>query len=158
MHPGDPLGPRAAGGAALIYGAFHGPPVPMSTQPVEARELKVGRFMVVDEEPAKILSIDRSKPGKHGAAKVRIEVVTLFSKRRSSYTGSVTDRVQVPLIEKRNAQVVSITGGQAQLMDMETYENFELPVPDPEIANQAVEPGAEVQYVETMGRKVIMRM
>jgi translation initiation factor 5A len=130
----------------------------MSTQPAEVRELRVGRYMVVDEEPAKILSIDHSKPGKHGAAKARIETVGLFSKRRSSYVGSVTDRVQVPIIEKRTAQVVSITGANAQLMDMETYETFELPIPEPEIANQAVEQGKEVQYIEAMGRKVIMRV
>jgi translation initiation factor 5A len=72
--------------------------------------------------------------------------------------GSVTDRVQVPIIEKRTAQVVSITGANAQLMDMETYETFELPIPEPEIANQAVEQGKEVQYIEAMGRKVIMRV
>jgi translation initiation factor 5A len=129
----------------------------MSTTPVEARELREGRYMVVDDEPAKILSIDHSKPGKHGAAKVRVEVITLFTKRRSSYTGSVTDRVHVPIIEKRTAQVVSIMGETAQLMDMETYETFELPIPPPEIANQVVEQGKEVQYVETMGRKAIMR-
>lgn len=135
-----------------------GAPVPMTTLQAEARELREGRYMVVDDEPAKILSIDHSKPGKHGAAKVRIELLTLFTKRRSSYTGSVTDRVQVPVIEKRTAQVVSIMGENAQLMDMETYETFELPIPPPEVANQAVEQGKEVQYIETMGRKAIMRM
>lgn len=135
-----------------------GAPVAMSTTPVEARELREGRYMVVDDEPAKILSIDHSKPGKHGAAKVRVEVVTLFTKRRSSYTGSVTDRVHIPIIEKRNAQVVSIMGDQAQLMDMETYETFELPIPPPEMANQPIVQGGEVQYIETMGRKAIMRM
>jgi translation initiation factor 5A len=133
-------------------------PVGMSTSPAEVRELRVGRYMVVDDEPAKILSIDHSKPGKHGAAKARIELLTLFTKRRSSYVGSVTDRVHVPQIEKRTAQVVSIMGEQVQLMDMETYETFELPMPDPEIANQAVEQGKEVQYIETMGRRAIMRM
>lgn len=129
----------------------------MTTVPAEVRELKVGRYMVVDEEPCKILSIDHSKPGKHGAAKARIEVVGIFNKKRTSYVGSVTDRVQVPLIEKRSAQVVSIMGETAQLMDMETYETFELPVLPPEIANQPIEQGKEVQYVETMGRKAIMR-
>jgi translation initiation factor 5A len=132
-------------------------PIPMSTTPAEARELKVGRYMVVDDEPCKILSIDHSKPGKHGAAKVRVEVVGVFTKRRSSYTGSVTDRVQIPIIEKRTAQVVSIMGDQAQLMDMETFETFELPIPEPEVANQPIEQGKEVQYVETMGRRAIMR-
>jgi len=130
----------------------------MSTTPAEVRELREGRYMVVDDEPCKILSIDHSKPGKHGAAKARIEVIGIFTKRRTSYVGSVTDRVQVPLLEKRTAQVVSIMGDQAQLMDLETFETFELPIPEPEVANQAIEQGKEVQYIETMGRRAIMRM
>jgi len=130
----------------------------MSTQPSEIRELRVGRYVVVDEEPAKILSIDHSKPGKHGAAKARIEVITLFTKRRSSIVGTVTDRLQVPIIEKKSAQVVSIVGENVQLMDLTTYETFDLPMPDPELANQAIAQGGEVQYIETMGRRAIMRL
>lgn len=129
----------------------------MTTQPAEVRELREGRYMVVDDEPCKILSIDHSKPGKHGAAKARIEVVGIFTRRRSSYVGTVTERVQVPIIEKRTAQVVSITGDNAQLMDMETYQTFELPIPSPEMANQEIVQGGEVQYIEAMGRKAIMR-
>lgn len=64
----------------------------------------------------------------------------------------------MPIIEKRTAQVVSITGDNAQLMDMETYQTFELPIPPPEMANQPIEQGKVVQYiVEATGRKVIMR-
>lgn len=129
----------------------------MTTQPVEVRELREGRYMVVDDEPCKILSIDRSKPGKHGAAKARIEVVGIFTLKRASYVGTVTERVQVPIIEKRTAQVVSITGDNAQLMDMETFEHFELPIPTPEMANQEIVQGGEVQYIEAMGRMAIMR-
>ena len=104
------------------------------------------------------ICIDHSKPGKHGAAKARIEVIGVFTRKRSSYVGTVTERVQVPIIEKRTAQVVSITGENAQLMDMETYETFELPIPTPELANQNIEQGKEVQYIETMGRKAVMRL
>jgi len=44
----------------------------------EVRELKVGRYMLIDDEPCKILSIDTSKPGKHGEAKSRIDAVGLY--------------------------------------------------------------------------------
>ena len=40
------------------------------TDRVEIRTLKVGRFCVVDDEAYKILSISKSKPGKHGSAKL----------------------------------------------------------------------------------------
>ena len=42
------------------------------TDRVEIRTLKVGRFCVVDDEAYKILSISKSKPGKHGSAKARL--------------------------------------------------------------------------------------
>ncbi|HJJ86967.1 MAG TPA: translation initiation factor IF-5A, partial [Methanocorpusculum sp.] len=38
----------------------------------EVGKLKEGRYVVVDDEPCKIMSISISKPGKHGAAKARL--------------------------------------------------------------------------------------
>ncbi|RLF40421.1 MAG: translation initiation factor IF-5A, partial [Thermoplasmata archaeon] len=39
----------------------------------EVRELRVNRYIIIDNEPCKIVSITTSKPGKHGDAKARIE-------------------------------------------------------------------------------------
>ncbi|MDD1654883.1 MAG: translation initiation factor IF-5A, partial [Methanomicrobiales archaeon] len=41
----------------------------------EVGKLKEGRYVVIDDEPCKILGIATSKPGKHGAAKSRIDAV-----------------------------------------------------------------------------------
>ena len=43
----------------------------MAWTTLEVRELKEGRYMMIDEEPCRILSIQTSKPGKHGEAKAR---------------------------------------------------------------------------------------
>lgn len=128
----------------------------MSTTVVEVRELKEGRYMIVDDEPCKILSITTSKPGKHGAAKARIDVVGLFDSVKRSFVGPVTERVQVPLINKRNAQVLASRGDQVQLMDLETFENFDLPVP--EDMRATVQPGKDIVYYEAMGRRMILRL
>ena len=48
----------------------------------EVRELKVGRYVLIDEEPCKIQSISTSKPGKHGEAKARIEAVGIFDEQK----------------------------------------------------------------------------
>ena len=61
------------------------------TDRVEIRTLKVGRYCVVDDEAYKILSISKSKPGKHGSAKARLELVSLFSSKKISHVGTVTD-------------------------------------------------------------------
>jgi translation initiation factor 5A len=121
----------------------------------EVRELKEGRYMLIDEEPCRILSIQMSKPGKHGEAKARIDAVGLFDDRKRSVVFPVTHKVQVPLIGKRQAQVVSLSDTEAQMMDLETYEMFSMAV-EPAMRAQLT-PGSEVQYVDAMGKRRITR-
>jgi translation initiation factor 5A len=59
------------------------------------------------------------------------------------------------MIDKRRAQVIAVHGGQAQLMDMETYQTFDMAVPDE--FKEGLEAGKEVEYLEAMGRKMITR-
>src|SRR5436853_3813660 len=102
----------------------------MSKEQMEIRELKEGRFMLIDDEPCKIDSIEKSKPGKHGASKARIEGRSIFTGAKRTLLGTVTDKVWVPVVDRRQAQLISFHGGQAQLMDKETFETFEMTVPD----------------------------
>jgi translation initiation factor 5A len=121
----------------------------------EVRELKEGRYMIIDDEPCRILSIQMSKPGKHGEAKARIDAVGIFDERKRSVVFPVTHKVQVPLIGKRQAQVVSLSATEAQLMDLESYEMFSMAVDD-EMKSQ-LSPGAEVGYVDAMGKRRITK-
>jgi translation initiation factor 5A len=122
---------------------------------MEIRELKVNRYVLVEEEPCKILSIQTSKPGKHGEAKARLDVVGLFDGQKRSIVHPVTHRVKVPVIDKRKAQVLSVHGTAAQLMDLQTYETFEMIVPEDLKAD--VLAGGEVLYMEAMGRRQMTR-
>jgi translation initiation factor 5A len=121
----------------------------------EVRELKEGRYVLLDEEPCRILSIQTSKPGKHGEAKARIDAVGLFDGSKRSVVFPVKHKVQVPLIGKRQAQVLSMSDTEVQLMDLETYETFQLAV-DAE-SRTGLSPGAEVQYLDAMGKRRITR-
>jgi len=127
----------------------------MSWVQQEIRELKVNRYVLVDEEPCRILSIQTSKPGKHGEAKARLEVMGLFDGQRRSIVHPVTHKVRVPVIDKRKGQVLSVQGTQAQLMDLQTYDTFEISIPEDMKAE--VQPGGEVLYMEAMGRRQITR-
>jgi translation initiation factor 5A len=120
------------------------------------RELKEGRYMIIDEEPCKILSITTSKPGKHGEAKARIDAVGLFDGRTRSVVHPVKHKIGVPMIDKRTAQVLAIHSDVVQLMDMTTYENFELPL-DPELKDTLKE-GQEVMYIVALEKRKIMRL
>ncbi len=126
----------------------------MSWQEAEVRELKVGRYMLVEESPCKIMEITMSKPGKHGEAKARIVAIGIFDSQKHSVVFPVKHKVKVPIIEKKNAQVLSISNKEVQLMDSDTFETFVLPLTDDII--DRVKPGTEIPYWEAMGKRKIM--
>ncbi|MBQ3736146.1 MAG: translation initiation factor IF-5A [Candidatus Methanomethylophilaceae archaeon] len=120
----------------------------------EIRELKVGRYVNIDDEPCKILSISTSKPGKHGSAKANIDAASIFTGAKKSLVGPVSTKVQVPLIDKRKAQILSVQGDEVQIMYLETYENITMAInPDHECS---LEPGAEILYIVAMDRYKLM--
>ena len=122
----------------------------------EVRELKVNRYVIIDDEPCKIVGLSTSKPGKHGEAKARIEAIGVFDNQKRSIVHPMKHKVRIPLIDKRSAQVVALMGDTVQLMDMDTYETFEMPISD-EFKGK-LEPGKEVQYLVALGKKKITRV
>jgi len=130
--------------------------VPMATEQAEVRTLKEGRYIVIDDEPCRIVSISTSKPGKHGEAKARIEAMGIFDNSKRSVVYPVKHKVLVPLIDKRTAQIVNLLGAEVQLMDLETYEMFQLPIPDD--MKDSLKPGEDIQYLIAMERKKITRV
>ncbi len=129
----------------------------MSWLQQEIRELKVNRYMMIDEEPCRIISIQTGKTGKHGEAKSRIEAIGLFDEKKRSVVHPVTHKVKVPQIDKRKAQVLALMGeDKAQLMDLENYETFELEIPA-EFKGQ-IQPGQEILYMSVMGRRKMTRL
>lgn len=121
----------------------------------EVRELKEGRYMIIEDEPCRIISIQTSKPGKHGEAKARIDAVGLFDGGKRSVVFPVKHKVQVPMIGKRSAQVLSLTDTEVQLMDLESYETFSMAI-EAEYKGQLT-PGSEVQYLDAMGKRRITK-
>jgi translation initiation factor 5A len=119
----------------------------------EVRTLKEGGYVIIDDEPCEIVSMSVSKPGKHGAAKARIDAIGIFDKQKRSIVQPVTAKIYVPIVERKRAQVISVMGNIAQLMDLETYETFELEVPN-EVADK-VQPGNEIVYIESLGKRKI---
>ncbi|MCI4346794.1 MAG: translation initiation factor IF-5A [Thermoplasmata archaeon] len=128
----------------------------MAWTQAEVRELKEGRYMLIDEEPCRIISIQTSKPGKHGEAKARIDAVGVFDNSKRSVVFPVKHKVQVPLIGKRQAQVLSMSETEVQLMDLEKYDTFSLPLDD-ELRAQ-LKPGTDVQYIDAMGKRRIAKL
>ncbi len=121
-------------------------------------ELKVGSYAVIDGEPCQILSIQKSKPGKHGSAKFRCIAVSLLDGSKKSFVSPVDATIEIPIVDKRRGQIVSITPDYVQLMDLETYEVFEVPQPTEEEVKSRLEVGKEVEYWNIMGHKKLVRV
>ena len=123
------------------------------TNRVEIRTLKVGRYVALEESAYKILSMSKSKPGKHGSAKARLELEDIFTGQKRSHVGTVTDSIHVPVIEKGSAIITHIQGSEVHAMDNKTYESLILP----ETTEFNLEPGGEIPWMEAMGRFRITR-
>jgi len=130
----------------------------LSRKPVEAGSLKEGSFIIIDEVPCKIVSIEKSKTGKHGSAKARIVAIGLFDGVKRSIVVPADSKVDVPVVDKRSGQVISVTPTSVQVMDLETYETFELNMPTEEEVKSKLAPGVEVEYWVILNERRIMRV
>ena len=128
----------------------------MAMEMTEVGKLKEGRFIVVDGEPCRIVGFTTSAPGKHGHAKAKVDVVGLFDNQKRTILKPTSAKIEVPIIERGNAQVLAITANNAQLMDLSTYETFELPIPM-NLRGEMKE-GVEVEYMQALGRRKIERV
>lgn len=128
----------------------------MTTKQVAASSLKKGNTIVFDGKACVIKDIQVGKSGKHGHAKARIEAVSLLDDQKIIKVMPGGDKVDVPLIEKKTAQVLSMKEDTANVMDLESFETFDLKVPE-ELKGKVLE-GCQVIYWIILNQKVIMQM
>lgn len=119
----------------------------------DIHKLKQGGFILIDDVPCRVDKVQASSSGKHGHSKIRVDAIGVLDGRRRSIVKPSGEDVDVPIINKGVAQVLAIVGENAQLMDMQTYETFELPVPE-ELKGK-IEAGTEVPYYEIVGTRTL---
>ena|SRR3989304_4240161 len=128
----------------------------MTTKLVQAGQIKEGSYIVIEGAACKVLSTAISKPGKHGSAKIRFVAMGLIDNRKRDVVYHTGDNVEVPLIEKKTAQVLSAIETTANVMDSETFETFDLKIPE-ELKGQIVA-GVQVLYWIILGEKVMKQV
>lgn len=126
------------------------------SKPMDLGALKVGSYIIIDGEPCRIMSYTKSKPGKHGSAKARIVAIGVFDEAKRTLVKPVSAQIEVPIIEKKAGQVIALLPAAVQVMDLETYEILEAPLPEEEIRSKLAS-GIEVEYWRILGRTRIMR-
>ncbi|AFZ70862.1 translation initiation factor eIF-5A [Caldisphaera lagunensis DSM 15908] len=131
----------------------------MSVQFATLGDLKKGSYIVIDNEPCRVVEITKAKTGKHGSAKAHVVAVSLFTGQKKTLIAPTDTQVQVPIIEKRNGQVLADLGNNLQVMDMESYDTIEVEKPndEPELLEK-LKPGVEVEYWLIMGKAKIVRI
>ena len=122
------------------------------SKPADLGSVKVGSYIILDGEPCKIVEYDKSKPGKHGSAKARIVAIGVFDKSKRSMVSPVSAGIEIPIIEKRTGQIISISGTTIQLMDMETFETLDAPEPEDVNVKNKITEGLEVEYWKVLER------
>jgi translation initiation factor 5A len=124
----------------------------MATKQTEVRELDEGSYVVIDEAPCEITSYSTAKPGKHGSAKASVQATGVFDDKKRSLSQPVDAKIRVPIIERKQGQVVAVDGDEAQVMDLESYETFTLALPD----DVSLSPDDEIEYLEMESQRKIV--
>jgi translation initiation factor 5A len=118
--------------------------------------LQKGSYIVIEGVACRVVDTATSRPGKHGHSKVNLSAVGLIDGRKRNLVLPGHDMIEVPIIEKKNAQVLSIHGDTANVMDSETFETFDLKIPE-EMTGTVVE-GCVVVYWEILDQRVMKQL
>ncbi|MEK6840591.1 MAG: translation initiation factor IF-5A [Nanoarchaeota archaeon] len=121
---------------------------------INATEAKPGTNIIIDGDSYTVKRVDISKTGKHGASKCRIEATSIISGQKKIMVAPGHERFEVPMIDKRKGQVLSV-GERASVMDLESFETFDIEVP--EELKAEIDTNSSVEYWNVEGKKIIKR-
>jgi len=125
----------------------------MAFKMINANEAKPGTTILVDGAPCTVKSNDISKTGKHGHMKCRIEAIGVIDGKKRVFVVGGHERVDVPLIEKKKAQVMTVVGDKATVMDLESFETLDIKVEE----GVEIKEGGQVEYWKIGEEKIIKR-
>jgi len=102
----------------------------MALKLITAHEARTGATILVEGHACIVRSNDVSKTGKHGASKCRIEAIGVIDGKKRIVAVPGSERFDVPLVEKKKAQVLSLNsaGDMANVMDLESFETMDLAI------------------------------
>ena len=114
----------------------------MAFKLINANEAKPGTTILIDGQPCVVKNNDISKTGKHGHAKCRIEAINIIDGKKKILAVPGHERLEVPMVEKKKAQVLSVTEDKANIMDLESFETFDAPI----LEGVEIQPEDQVEY------------
>lgn len=124
----------------------------MARQQTEVRDLQEGSYVMIEDTPCQINAYSTAKPGKHGSAKARVEGRGVFDEQKRNFTQPVDAKVWVPIVDRKQGQVISIDGSDMQVMDLENYETFPMRIPE----EMDPSPDDEIEYLEYESQRKVV--
>ena len=121
-----------------------------------AGSLQKGNYVVIEGAACIVTDIKISRPGKHGHAKCNIMAVGMLDDRKRNAVMPGHDQVEVPVIDKRNAQVLNVSETSCNVMDSESFETFDLKIPD-ELKGE-IKSGDTIVYWTILSDKVLKQI
>ncbi len=121
---------------------------------IKVGQLREGNYVLIDDTVCQIRGIEKSKPGKHGAAKARVTAIGVFDDVKRTLLKSTGDEADIPIVQRGNAQVSAVMGDMVSLMDINSYEVFECPKPK-DIGS--IKAGDEIEYIRVDQNTRILR-
>ena len=97
---------------------------------ISATEARIGTNINYEGVIYTVKKMDVSKTGKHGHAKCRIEAVNMFTGSKKIFVIPGHDKLEVPMVNKNKGQILSIAEDKASVMDLESFETFEIGLPE----------------------------
>lgn len=120
---------------------------------VGVTSIKKGSLIIMDNAACKVTDVQISRPGKHGHSKCRISAVGILDDKKRIEVMPGSETVEVPIIDKKDAQVLSVAGDYANVMDMTSFETFDLKIPE-ELKDKVVS-GMTINYWIVLGERIL---
>lgn len=124
-----------------------------------AGSLRAGSYVVIDGAACIVKDTQTSRPGKHGHAKVRIKATDIITGSTKEVVKPGHDNVEVPIIFKKNGQLLSIEGNTLEIMDMESFETLhtEMNMVDEELRDKLAA-GQTILFWQVLGKILVKQI
>lgn len=113
---------------------------------ITTADFKTGLTILYNNDPCVILEFQHVKPGK-GAAFVRTKLRNLRTGANIDYSFNAGVKLETAMIEKKKMQYSYNSGDAFVFMDMETWEQLEIPAERVKWESNFLLEGAEVEIV-----------
>ena len=87
------------------------------TTPIQVGKLRKGGYVILKEQPCKIVNITTSKTGKHGHAKSVITGINIFNGKKVVEAYSTSHTINVPIVTKIVYQLCNIDRNEVEVLD-----------------------------------------